>query len=430
MPPRLRPRGRQRKTTSSFPPQDEKLEDQDAATLDEIKDEKQKADFELDTLCTQINHLLYEADFDKASIRQVQDRLVKAKAKIFGIMTELRGVYQTRGEHRKADDVEVDMDLYQSRVGKVLQEVGDKLKESAKRAVKPESDKDSFATENLQKWLHGQSHRAFEAERFPERTTDETPAQTPANLVLQEDSSRFFHSKSPERKIEAGTRSNLERITVPKFNGDKTKFERFWTAFSNCVDKGCESSKIKMLRLESCLLGKAADTLEGLDCSETAYAAAKMRLQKRFGGPRRQVQNQIQKLRSMKPLHADNVEDLKKFSDALENIVVLLQTQGKLNELQPNSSLYTMSLEKIPEEMLSQYYRWLGERRKPETFEVFKDWILDETDYRVKAAEAIKGLKPSKKRFETHLGMVKHADQFKGRATCHLCKTEGHGIFK
>ena len=232
------------------------------------------------------------------------------------------------------------MDLYQTRVGKVLQEVGDKLKESAKRAVKLESDKDSFQTENLQKWLHGQSHRAFEAERFPERAIDETPSQAPSNLVLQAGSSRFLHSKSPERKMEAGTRCNLERITVPKFNGNKTKFKRFWTAFSNCVDKGCESSEIKMLRLESCLVGKVADTLEGLDYFETAYATVKMRLQRKFGGPRRQVQNQLEKLQSMKPLHADNVEDLEKFSDALKNFVVLLQTQGKLNELQLNSSLY------------------------------------------------------------------------------------------
>ena len=72
---------------------------------------------------------------------------------------------------------------------------------TTKRAVKPESGKGSFEMENLQKWLHGQSHRAFEAERFPERTTiDETPAQTPANLGLQVGWSRFFHSKSPERK--------------------------------------------------------------------------------------------------------------------------------------------------------------------------------------------------------------------------------------
>ena len=130
--PRLRSRGRQRKPTPNLSPQDKKLEDQDAACLDEIKDEERRAHSELDALCTQFNYLLYEADFDKVSIRQAQDRLGKAKEKIFGIMTELRGVYRTRGEHRKADDVEVEMDLYQSRVGKVLQEVGDKLKESAK----------------------------------------------------------------------------------------------------------------------------------------------------------------------------------------------------------------------------------------------------------------------------------------------------------
>lgn len=68
------------------------------------------------------------------------------------------------------------MGLYQSRVGKVLQEVRDKLKESAKRTVKFESDKDNFETENLQKWFCRQSCRAFEAERFRERTIDETPA--------------------------------------------------------------------------------------------------------------------------------------------------------------------------------------------------------------------------------------------------------------
>ena len=245
-------------------------------------------------------------------------------------------------------------------------------------------DKDSSETENLQKWFREQSCRTFEAERFAERTIDGTPSQIPANLDLQADPSRFLHPKSPERKMEAGTRSHLERISLPKFSGDKTKFERFWTAFSNCVDKGYESSEIKMLRLESCLVGKAADTLEGLDYSQIAYETAKMRLQRKFGGPRRQMQNQIEKLRSMKPLHVDNVEGLERFSDTLENVVVLLQTQGKLNELQPNSSLYTMSLEEI----LSRYYRWLGERYKPETLEVFKDWILDEIDYRIKAAEA------------------------------------------
>ena len=73
--PRLRSRGRQQQPTPNLSPQDEKLEDQDDACLDEIKDGKRKADSELDALCTQINYLLYEVGFDKASIRQTQDRL-------------------------------------------------------------------------------------------------------------------------------------------------------------------------------------------------------------------------------------------------------------------------------------------------------------------------------------------------------------------
>ena len=173
------------------------------------------------------------------SIRQ--DRLVKPKEKIFGIMTDLRGVYRTRGEHRKGDDVEADMDLYQSRVGKVLQEVGDKLKEYAKRTVKPKLDEDSSETESLEKRFREQSCRAFKAERFPERAIDDTPAQNPANLDLHVGLSRFFHSKTPERKMEAGTRSHLERITVyqslmavkPSLNVSGLHFPTAWRQVTN-----------------------------------------------------------------------------------------------------------------------------------------------------------------------------------------------------
>ena len=63
-----------------------------------------------------------------------------------------------------------------------------------------------------------------------------------------------------------------------------------------------------MLELESYLVGKADDALEGLDYSEIAYETAKMRLLRKFVGPRRQVQNQIEKLQSMRPFLVDNVK--------------------------------------------------------------------------------------------------------------------------
>ena len=56
-------------------------------------------------------------------------------------MTELQGVYRTSEEHIKADDVEVD---FTSCVLEKFFKKSETLKETTKRAVKPESDKDSF----------------------------------------------------------------------------------------------------------------------------------------------------------------------------------------------------------------------------------------------------------------------------------------------
>ena len=44
-----------------------------------------------------------------------------------------------------------------------------------------------------------------------------------------------------------------------------------------------------MLRLESCLDGEAAETVKLLGYSEHAYEAVKVRLNRKYGGNRRQV---------------------------------------------------------------------------------------------------------------------------------------------
>ena len=70
---------------------------------------------------------------------------------------------------------------------------------------------------------------------------------------------------------ELGLHNTLERVFVAIFDGDQTIFDSFWAVFSSCVDKGSKSSGIQMLRLESCLIEKVADALEGLDYSKSAY---------------------------------------------------------------------------------------------------------------------------------------------------------------
>ena len=47
-----------------------------------------------------------------------------------------------------------------------------------------------------------------------------------------------------------GADRNLERIKLPKFNGDRSKFENFWATFESIVDETDEPAKYKMIRLK------------------------------------------------------------------------------------------------------------------------------------------------------------------------------------
>ena len=107
----------------------------------------------------------------------------------------------------------------------------------------------------------------------------------------------------------------MERLQIPKFNGDKTKFEYFWAAFSTIVDDSNEPSKYKMIRLKSCLEDKAAEAIARRGFSKEAYEEAKKTLKRKFGGGRRQIQNYLDELRNMPSLRERNLEDVEKFTD-------------------------------------------------------------------------------------------------------------------
>ena len=83
-------------------------------------------------------------------------------------------------------------------------------------------------------------------------------------------------------KTESVDRS-LERLQIPKFDGDKSKFASFWAAFSAIADETSALSKHKMLRLKACLEGKAAEAIAKLGYSDEAYEEAKKTLIRKFG---------------------------------------------------------------------------------------------------------------------------------------------------
>ena len=75
------------------------------------------------------------------------------------------------------------------------------------------------------------------------------------------------------------------------------------------------------------------------------------------------------------------MQELEKFADTLVSTVVTLREHKRLSELQPGSLLFTIVLEKIPQTMLSRFYRWVREGGRQECLEGLRDWITEESEY-------------------------------------------------
>ncbi|XP_068739158.1 uncharacterized protein [Montipora capricornis] len=147
-----------------------------------------------------------------------------------------------------------------------------------------------------------------------------------------------------------------------------------------------------MIRLKSCLEGKAEEAISRLEFSGEAYEEAKNTLKRRFGGERRQLQNYLEEIKKIRPLQEGNIQELEKFADILVSTVITLREHNRESELEPGSLLFSLVLEKIPKTMLSRYFRWASESHRLESLQTLRDWMVEESEYQIKATESIEGL--------------------------------------
>ena len=99
-----------------------------------------------------------------------------------------------------------------------------------------------------------------------------------------ENKSEKMESTSAKESHLFDPNNQLGRIRIPKFSGDKMKFSTWWAGFSSCVDETSRlSPQFKMLWLESCVEGVAAETVKGLGYSKAGYEAEKARLNRKYG---------------------------------------------------------------------------------------------------------------------------------------------------
>ena len=83
--------------------------------------------------------------------------------------------------------------------------------------------------------------------------------------------------------------SQLKRVQMPVFYGDKRWYQSWKDAFLACIDTAPVTAEYKLLQMRQYLAREALYAMDSLGHSAHAYEAAKERLERKFGGKRRQL---------------------------------------------------------------------------------------------------------------------------------------------
>ena len=183
----------------------------------------------------------------------------------------------------------------------------------------------------------------------------------------------------------------LKRVSLPIFSGGKRQFESWHAAFKACIDQAPATAEYKLLQLRQYLSGEALQAIDNLGHSAAAYEGAKRRLERKYGGARRRLVLQLEELEAFSGVRKGNVKDVEKFADLLDVAVLNLQEAEQREEL-GCGTLYRCLLKKLPEDMVAQYQRWMSNTGMQPAVETLRDWILQEAEYRIVAAEAVRGV--------------------------------------
>ena len=111
------------------------------------------------------------------------------------------------------------------------------------------------------------------------------------------------------------------------------------------------------------LSGEALQAIENLGHSANAYVAAKDRLERKYGGRRRQIAIYLEELDQFPQVRLGSARDLERFADLLDIAIINLQETGQHQEL-GEGLLYAKLQQQLLEAMLAQYHRWIYENNK------------------------------------------------------------------
>ena len=147
----------------------------------------------------------------------------------------------------------------------------------------------------------------------------------------------------------------MKRVSISVFNGDKTNYESWKAAFTACIDNAPATPEYKLLQLKQCLSGEALKTVQHLGHSAAAYEAAKIRLERKFGGTRKKIALYLEQLERFKPMQDENPKELEKIADILDMVLIVNLEDTDRDEELENGLLYVTLQKKLSESLLVRY---------------------------------------------------------------------------
>ena len=185
--------------------------------------------------------------------------------------------------------------------------------------------------------------------------------------------------------------TQLQPVQIPIFSGDKRSYPSWKAAFMACVDSAPITQEYKMLQLRQYVSEEALIAIENLGYSPAAYEAAKDRLERKYGGKRRQKVGFMEDLEKFQPILPGNAEELERFADLLDITTINLRELGEHQDL-GDGYLYIQLQRKFPQSLLARYHRWLFENNMTESVVALQTWVLQESHFQTIASETINGL--------------------------------------
>ncbi|XP_065067449.1 uncharacterized protein LOC135693012, partial [Rhopilema esculentum] len=190
----------------------------------------------------------------------------------------------------------------------------------------------------------------------------------------------------------------LPKITLPRFNGDITRFMSFWQSFENAIDKNESITAVDKLNyLVNLLEGPAYRAVSGLELTEQNYLNAMEILKARFGNKQQIISTHMQALLGLQNCPNENVKQLRFIYDSINVHVRGLEALG-MSSASYGSLLVPILMARMPREITLHVARKTTEEVWP-----IKE-ILEIVEKEIEARELSDNIKPVERKFDKTSG--------------------------